>query len=122
MVFGDEDTQGLQLLTPPCAAADGPAPSYRPLELTRRRNSHPARMPARTSRRAPLPRCALGGFRRRRLRSQAPHPHRPRAPIPGAAERMPSTHRTMVSHILHRLSIHSPAAATRPATPHTTFE
>jgi arginase len=31
---------------------------------------------------------------------------------PGAADRIPSTQRTMASHILHRLSIHSPATAT----------
>jgi hypothetical protein len=39
---------------------------------------------------------------------------------PGAAARMLSTETTMVSHRAHRLSIHSPAAAMRPATPSTT--
>jgi len=40
----------------------------------------------------------------------------------GAADRIPSTQKTMASHILHRLSIHSPATATKPATPSTTLK
>jgi hypothetical protein len=39
----------------------------------------------------------------------------------GAVERMPSTQTMTIRHRFHRLSLHSPAAATRPVTPSTTL-